>query len=556
MIAKHLATTALCLVLAGVSLHAQLPKHHEVLGGGAGDEFGHGASGIGDVNGDGRPDFAVGGRFADFAGVDSGRVDVFSGKNGALLYSVDGDLPGDTLGFVVADLGDIDLDGVPDWAAGAPRADVGGLINNGSVKVISGGTGALIHLLAGAASGDEFGSGVAGVGDINNDGYPDVIVGAIFADGLTSFSGEARVFSGADGSLLHVIPGLEFGSGFGFNVAGLDDLNADGVPDIGIGVPVASPGGVTGAGEIRIYSGFDGTLIRTHAGPNAGDQFGRSIANAGDLDGDGTDDIVVGAMKADPGGDSSGLIRAISGISGATLFTRGGDAISDQLGWSVDAAGDVNGDGQLDVVAGARFADAAFGDEGYLRVFSGSDGSTLATYFGAAAGDNLGWSVSGIGDVNGDGLDDVLGGARYSDIAGLDAGSGMVFAVGGARAYGDDPLGSQLIDLEWGAGISGQPSQGGAIISGANPFANGIAALSEFPNQFITSGIELLIDITPGNFISGNFGYNAAGDFFIPINLRQPVLAGETYYLQAFAADVSQSFGISSSNGLELLFTL
>ncbi|MEZ6195735.1 MAG: integrin alpha [Planctomycetota bacterium] len=539
--------------LLSAAVAAQLPRHHETLGTAAGDEFGHGLAGIGDVDGDGIPDFAVGGRYADFSFVDAGRVSVFSGATGAFLYAVDGDGAGDTLGFVVSGLGDVDLDGVPDWAAGAPRADAPGKLNCGAVKVVSGATGAVLYTLHGAVAGDEFGTGVSGVDDLDLDGVPDLLVGAPFADGLTTLTGEVRAFSGATGAFLFVLPGVDFGSGFGYDVTGLGDLNADGYPEIGVGIPVASPGGLTSAGEVRIYSGIDATLFRTHAGSAAGDQLGRSVADAGDLDGDGTRDLVTGAMRADPNGDSSGLVRTYSGATGALMIEVKGDADSDQLGWSVDAAGDVNGDGQLDFVAGARFSDVGGFDSGYVRVYSGDDGAILLNYEGMQ-GDNLGWAVSRLGDVNDDGFDDVLVGARYSATAAYNSGAALVIAATGARPYGDDPLGTQTLALEWDHGIAGQMTQGGVYISGALPYTAGVAVLSDSPWQSQTAGIELLVDITPGHFISGNFGFDASGLFLIPVNLAQPTLAGLVFHLQAFAADGTAPFGIVSSNALELLF--
>src|SRR5262245_45521865 len=181
--------------------------------------------------------------------------------------------------------------------------------------------------------GDGFGFVAETIGDIDGDGAPDYIIGAPgFPAGASN--GKAYVYSGADGSLLHVIEGRRGGS-LGFSVAGIGDVNGDAVPDYAVGEPGAPNGGVW------IVSGANHQVIRTVTSI-AGALFGYDINSAGDVDNDGSGDVIVGAPAAGAGGEGS--VSIVSGKTGAILWTKPGQSIGDSLGSGVSGMGDTNGD--------------------------------------------------------------------------------------------------------------------------------------------------------------------------------------------------------------------
>ena len=282
-----------------------------------------------------------------------------------------------------------------------------------------------LFTVRGDSANDFLGCSVSGAGDVNGDGTPDLIVGAPYDDNNGDESGSARVLSGLDGSTLFTFNGDSAGDRFGDSVSGAGDVNGDGRADLVVGAP--HDGG--NRGSVRVLSGLDGSTLFTFNGDRAGDyfgdpfgdsapdqigdstgdHFGRSVSGAGDVNGDGRADLIVGAPH---GGGNRGSARVLSGLDGSTLFTFNGDSAGDHFGRSVSGAGDVNGDGRADLIVGALGDDNKGARSGSVRVFSGLDGSTLFTFDGDSEHARFGRSVSGAGDLNGDGLDDfVVGGA-------------------------------------------------------------------------------------------------------------------------------------------------
>lgn len=176
------------------------------------------------------------------------------------------------------------------------------------------------------------------------------------------------------------------------------------------------------------------TAIFQQTGPNSDVARGQAVAGGADLDGDGFDDLIVSSPGADTSGKTdNGLIQAISGQTGTVLFQRAGDSSTDQFGWSVAIAGDVDNDGVRDVIVGAPFAlNASNVRTGMARVLSGASGSTLHTFYGLAADDRFGWSVDGGFDSNQDNFGDVIVGAPDGDTTQL-GGCGYVSTFSGAN---------------------------------------------------------------------------------------------------------------------------
>ena len=362
----------------------------------------------------------------------------------SIVLTIDGDSAADQLGFAVGDAGDVDQDGYADVIAGASRDDNNGL-NSGSARVVSGKDGTILHQFDGDSANDQLGFAVDGVGDVNGDGRADVAAGAVFDDDNGTDCGMVRVYSGADGSTLFTFYGTTVNDNLGGDVAGAGDVNNDGFNDIVSGMDRHDMNG-SDSGSARVFSGLDGAILYTFGGDSPNDNFGFAVDGAGDVNNDGNADVVVGTWADDNTGVDAGIVRVHSGVDGAILHSFDGDATNDSLGWSVAGAGDVNGDGHADVIGGAPGDDNTFTGAGMVRVYSGFDGAVLHQFDGDATGDQLGYAVGGDFDANGDGTPDVIGGAWFDDNTGLNAGSARVWsgATGSVLMTIDGSAGDRL----------------------------------------------------------------------------------------------------------------
>ncbi|MEM1013323.1 MAG: dockerin type I domain-containing protein [Planctomycetota bacterium] len=377
------------------------------------ESFGFALDGAGDVDGDGLADIIVGAVDATPNGLLSGAARVFSGLDGSLIHDFEGSTSGDQFGYSVAGLGDLNGDGRSDLAIGA--VDANGF--DGTVRVHSGLTGNVLFEVDGLVSSTEgLGFSLSAAGDVNNDGTPDLVIGAVYANNST---GRARVVSGIDGSTLYTYDGPSLGAFFGASVSAAGDVDDDGYDDFAISAPRSTAEGFD-SGRVRVYSGRTGGVLRTldgvSYGNTSGEQFGFAVDLAGDVDNDGTPDLVISAVDADINATNAGNARVFSGATGAELFDFEGTSFSQLAGQDVAGVGDVNSDGFDDVIIGLPGDTADNPFDGGIRVLSGADGSILYDFRGDQTFEQFGRTVAGVDDVNGDGVPDFAVGADRGGI--------------------------------------------------------------------------------------------------------------------------------------------
>lgn len=481
-------------------------------GAGENDKVGSTIAGIGDINGDGIGDMLI----ASYRlGVDvtySGTCYIVLGREIEFTSPVDLATPGQPGNFVIAGsnaeracyaadgAGDVNGDGLDDMLIGARNASPGGISYGGSAYVVYGKLGAFPSVLQlsalngtdgfridGNISGGTLGVGVAGVGDINGDGYDDVAAGADGTDFFGSNSGSIYVVHGGSSLSSRIsVSTLKGTTGFrldgtaasdelGSVIDGAGDVNGDGFEDIVFGSDLIDPDSVNRAGSAYVLfgksskfssaiavSGLNGTTGFRINGAEADQRLSTSAAGAGDINGDGFDDIVMGAEYADYSGASSGSafvvfgrssgfasVMGVSSLDGSNGFRFDALAAADKLGsgkQSVDGGTDVNGDGYDDIVIGASNNDTggtnagvafvvfgkrtAFNSAIAASTLNGNNGFRMTT---SGAYGFLGRAVAGTGDVNGDGFGDVLVSALSATV-GANDGAGSTFLL-----YGREP---------------------------------------------------------------------------------------------------------------------
>ncbi len=502
------------------------------------DDSGWVVSDAGDVNGDGIDDIIIGAPHADPNGMASGQSYVVFGRNtpfppdfelstllkanggkGSFGFVLNGGGEVAVSGSSVSGAGDINADGFDDLIVGSPGSDANGESSGSSYVVFgrgvqlfaeldltslaaaNGGDGAIGFVINGVAAGNRSGSTVACAGDFNGDGIDDIVVSSVLASPSSQFSGQCYVIygrgapfppdfelsslllsNGGNGSEGLAINGVSEDDRVGVSVSTAGDVNADGIDDLIVGSSNADPNGSRSGQSYVVFgrekpsssefelsslltvNGGDGSLGFAINGVNASDSSGRSVSDAGDVNGDGIDDIIVDASVASPNGAYSGQNYVLFGRAtsfpsefeiSSLLTANGGDgsigfALNgvdgyDYSGFHISGAGDVNGDGFNDLIVGAPgvnlqgFRDGQsyviFGrDDPFPAEFelssllaaNGGNGSRGFALNGVDHRDASGRSVSNAGDVNGDGIDDLLVGAYDADPNDISVGQSYV----------------------------------------------------------------------------------------------------------------------------------
>ena len=402
-------------------------------------EFGSSVGTAGDVNGDGYADVIVGARFYEdlVATVNEGSAFIYHGSASGLATSpattLQSDVQAAFFGSSVGTAGDMNGDGYADVIVGAPNYP-----NGGAAYVYLGSSGGAgtnpVFLSVGGQAGASWGNAVGTAGDVNGDGYSDIIVGAYQYDNGQVNEGRATVFHGSStGVATPAAWTAEINQGaFGTSVGTAGDVNGDGYADVIVGAPNYN-NGQAAEGFAAVYmgsgSGLSTTAIWSSEGNQIAADMGRSVATAGDVNGDGRSDVIVGVPGYDGGLEDEGSAKVFHGTSSGPasfLPTVGPGQPGSRLGSSVAGAGDVNGDGYSDVIVGSLGSANV-----YLGTPSGISSTIAWTEFGDGTVTGFGKSVASAGDVNGDGFSDVIIGATERLI---DQDRGAAFLYLGASA--------------------------------------------------------------------------------------------------------------------------
>lgn len=486
----------LTLVLAAPLAHAQVR-----IAGVHGDQqwewVGWAVGGLDDMDGDGYPEFFSAAPH-DVTGVgEEGSVSVFSGLDGSLRYKLagfpdHGDVP---FGWSAAVVGDLDLDGFDDFAVGYP--DDGTFYSHGgSVRVFSGLDGTELLAVYGDHEWHMYGYNVGAAGDVDADGIPDVIVGSLIDGTVATQAGMAQVFSGADGAVLHTWWGsVSFGK-FGSAVAGAGDVDGDGFGDLIVGAEAEGPGVQTG--RAYVYSGADGSLIHQWQGTSTFSLFGHSVSSLGDVDGDGRADVAVGAPQGD-------YVRVYSGSSGALLYELSAPSTAGPWGFGMSLAGrsDLDGDGTRDLFVGSAEAARVYGH-------SGVDGALIFAIDGDVPGflgGDYGWSVDVAPPVAGPNVPTLVVGAIGSTAGGPPGGSVLLYAM----------------DVFWKSYCSTSPNSVGP---GATIGMNGDLSITTNDTRLEASGCP------PGQFAVFYYGPER---FDLPFGEGRRCVGGHVYRLEVFS---------------------
>jgi hypothetical protein len=466
------------------------------------DGIGYDVFTAGDVDGDGLDDILIPAPYNDDVSTWSGKVYLILGASLGASSSIDlatadysfiGEGAYNLSGASVSTAGDVDGDGLDDILIGAVGNSDGANWAGKTYLVLgkSLGSSSTIDLatadyaFVGEGASDYSGHDVSTAGDVDGDGLDDILISAHYNDEGGTHAGKVYLIlasslgssstidlSAADYSFVG-----ESGSDFsGISISTAGDVNGDGLDDILIGAVGNSDGG-TNAGKTYLILGASlsssstidlATADYSFIGETSGDASGHSVSTAGDVDGDGLSDILIGAYGNDDGGVSAGkayIILATSFGSSSTIdlstadYAFIGEDINDHAGYSVSPAGDVDGDGLDDILIGANMNSASGSNSGKTYIVLGSSLGTDATIDLSAAdytlvGENdaaySGYSISTAGDVNGDGMADILIGAPYNNDKNIVAGKAYLILGHDSVCNSDDVTDTIYVDEQEG----------------------------------------------------------------------------------------------------------
>ncbi|MFQ5503224.1 MAG: FG-GAP-like repeat-containing protein [Planctomycetota bacterium] len=468
-----------------------------------------------------------------------------------MLRVFDGDVTERSMfGTAVAGAGDVDGDGFADVIVGMPAHGKNG-IASGAARLFSGRTGKRLHTVFGDGPGDALGEAVGAAGDVNQDGYDDFLVGAKEnRDPVLNYgTGYAKLYSGRDAALLRRFGGSRVMDEFGAAVGSAGDVDADGTLDVYVASLLeGTPRG--GQGSVRVFSGKTGvTLRKWMAEPGAG-CFGMGVAVAGDVNRDGRPDLAVGSIN--PYSSLPGTVWVFSGRDGATLHKLRGPMRS-MLGMCVAAAGDVDRDGYPDIMGSDPSDMSRMGAMGSVKVFSGRDGSVLQAAYGPPADQGFGMAVAATGDLDRDGIPELVSGAYMAKHKGAMLGKVSLFSwshvvrvgAGCSRGPVAPTLGATHPSIGKTISLfvkSSLPRRPGLLVGMSAPelpvlLGHGCAA------YFVDRGSSLLLP-----FMTDPSGRRSLG---CPVP-ADPQLIGARFSIQAALGPTPHPLGFDLSNGVYL----
>ena len=525
----------------------------------AGENLGLSVATAGDVNGDGFSDVVVGAPLYDGGLLDQGAAFVYFGSSTGLALSpsatLTGDQSNDQFGASVSPAGDTNGDGFGDLAVGA-YGYTNGQPGEGRVYVYMGsssGPQPVPWMTEGDQDSAGYGYSIAAAGDVNQDGFDDLLIGAYRYDNGQIDEGRAYLFLGGSGGLSFgpqwTAEGDQDNAWFGASVSSAGDVNGDGYDDLIVGAPHSSSGEID-EGRAFVYLG---SASGATASPSVilesnqvGARFGTAVSLAGDVNGDGYGDLVVGAPLYDSGQIDEGKVFLYPGSASGVVTTASWTAESNQslsnFGGSLATAGDVNGDGYADVIVGAAHYDNGQTNEGMAFAYLGSaTGLSAAPAWTAESNQTnarLGTSVASAGDVNGDGYGDIVVGAPFQDGTFADVGSATVYqgAPAGPAASPAWSVSDQLTSAQLGFVVAPAGDVNGDgyadVIVSAPAYDNGqINEGAVFVYQGSVSGLPSTASwSSESNTASILFGNSAAGAGDVNGDGYDDVLVGAPLY--------------------------
>lgn len=398
--------------------------------------FGNAVACAGDVNGDGYDDVIVGAYNYDFDLTNEGGAFIYYGTATGMSTTPATTIQGNTasirFGYAVASAGDVNNDGYSDVMVGAPLF-TNGQTNEGRVSIYLGSAAGVNPVAATTIESNlasaQLGTSVSGAGDINNDGYDDIIAGA---NGYTNGqSGEGAVYvylgsaAGINTATVVKLESNQSGASLGTSVARAGDVNQDGYDDIISGARDYDNVELGEGGAYIFHGGAAGittTPARILESNFASAAFGSAVTGAGDVNNDGYDDVAVGASTYSNGQASEGKIYvylgSATGIPATAIASFESNQVSALLGLDITGGGDLNNDGYDDIIAGAASYDNVQTDEGRIFIFQGNaagiNTTTVVTAESNQASANLGCAI-GMGDFNNDNFCDAIVGVYLYD---------------------------------------------------------------------------------------------------------------------------------------------